>query len=263
MTQAAFFFKDFHPQRCGQVCFCRCQDLHQQAKTKVSAVLAGGWGTLRSVFNTLIKAGIFGGPRRGQREVRSDQCHDHGALICWRRPADIAALFLQAGHCGAADGFHVVFLRQQPVCRMTDKRVRLRNKIEAVFPGFKNFNERRAVSKGFEMPKAARVREQSTIMQKSRFLVPEIPQNTPLHSVLGALQGRQINGVSRLCTAGCHTQHDTTIKGCDGGYWGLQNSRNEKSALTDMGRQGLTAWRVRGAAPAADSDRDQHNATGR
>ena len=146
---------------------------------------------------------------------------------------------------------------------MTDKRVRLRNKIEAVFPGFKNFNERRAVSKGFEMPKAARVREQSTIMQKSRFLAPEIPQNTPLHSVLGALQGRQINGVSRLCTAGCHTQHDTTIKGCDGGYRGLQNSRQKKAALTDMGRQGLTAWRVRGAAPAANSDGDRRDATGR
>lgn len=218
------------------------------------AVLAGGWGTLRSVFNTLIKADIFDGLRRGQRQVRSDQCHDHGAPICWRRPAGLALLFLQAGQGGAADGFHIVFLRQQPVCRMTDKRVRFCNKIEAVFPGFKNFDERRAVLKGFQMPKAARAREQSTILQKSRFLMPETPQNTPLHSGLGALQGRQINWVSGLCTACCHTQYVTTIKGCEGGYRRVQNSRHKKAALTDMWRQGLTAWRVRGAAPAPYSD---------
>lgn len=202
--------------------FANVKNFTNDQEMKFCSGPAGGSGTLRGVFNTLIKADIFGGLRRCQRNVCSDDRHDQGAPNYWCQPADLALPFLQA------DRFHVVLSKQQLVCRLTDKRVRVRHKIDAVLQGLENVNERRAVSKGFQMPKAARVREQSTITQKSRLLVPETPQNTPLHRVLGALQGMQINWLSRLRTAGCHTQHDTTIKGCDGGDRGLQTVAKRK-----------------------------------
>jgi anaerobic selenocysteine-containing dehydrogenase len=105
---------------------------------------------------------------------------------------------------------------------------RIRDKIEAVVPGFENFNQRIREPGGFYLGNSAGRREWNTEWGRARFVISEIPDLAPPE------------GVFRLMTIRSHDQYNTTIYGLDDRYRGIKNERrvlflNE----SDMQAQGL------------------------
>jgi len=105
----------------------------------------------------------------------------------------------------------------------------IRNKIEAVIPGFDDYNKRIQAPGGFHLRNSARLREWKTATDKARFISNELPAHN--------LEEGQL----RLMTMRSHDQYNTTIYGMDDRYRGIKNERkviflNE----TDMKNLGLT-----------------------
>ncbi|EDM26305.1 putative formate dehydrogenase oxidoreductase protein [Lentisphaera araneosa HTCC2155] len=105
----------------------------------------------------------------------------------------------------------------------------IRNKIEAVIPGFDQYNKKIQVPGGFHLRNSARLREWKTATDKARFISNELPAHN--------LEEGQL----RLMTMRSHDQYNTTIYGMDDRYRGIKNERkviflNE----TDMKNFGLT-----------------------
>lgn len=105
----------------------------------------------------------------------------------------------------------------------------IRDKIEAVIPGFENYNERVRQPDGFYLPNGSRSGEFNLPDQKARFTVNELPDN--------ALQ----DGELMMTTVRSHDQFNTTIYGLNDRYRGILNERrvilmNKK----DIASRGLT-----------------------
>ena len=108
---------------------------------------------------------------------------------------------------------------------LTDDYSRIRDKIEAVLPGFENFNQRVAVPGGFRLPNTASERVWNTVTEKARFMAHDVPQNTPSHRARRAAQGQRDTRVFTLLTTRSHDQYNTTIYGHDDRYRGVFGQR--------------------------------------
>lgn len=102
---------------------------------------------------------------------------------------------------------------------------RIRDKIEAVLPGFENFNARVAVPGGFRLPNTAGERIWATDAGKAKFLAHAVPQNTPSHRARRAHAGQRDTVVFTLLTTRSHDQYNTTIYGQDDRYRGVFGQR--------------------------------------
>ncbi len=105
----------------------------------------------------------------------------------------------------------------------------VRDKIEAVIPGFDNYNKRVRIPEGFYLPNGARDRKFTTDNGKAKFTINEVPNNT-------VKEGNLI-----MMTIRTHDQYNTTIYGMDDRYRGVYNERrvvlmNEE----DMTNKGLS-----------------------
>ena len=89
----------------------------------------------------------------------------------------------------------------------------IRDKIEAVIPGFKNYNERVKNSDGFYLPNGARQGKFNTQSQKAEFTINELPEN-PLE-----------DNEYLMMTIRSHDQFNTTIYGLNDRYRGIYNER--------------------------------------
>ena len=99
---------------------------------------------------------------------------------------------------------------------------RIRDKIEAVFDDFKDFNERIKVPGGFRLPNKAGERVWLTESKKATFYVHAVPLDTPVHLA----RERQLDAVVfTLFTTRSHDQYNTTIYGHDDRYRGVFGQR--------------------------------------
>jgi anaerobic selenocysteine-containing dehydrogenase len=95
---------------------------------------------------------------------------------------------------------------------------RIRDKIEAVFPDFRDYNKRIRQPGGFRLPLPATQRVWNTPSGKAEFLVYE-----------GLNEGRDVDvnqGVLRLTTVRSHDQYNTTIYGNNDRYRGVFGRRD-------------------------------------
>jgi molybdopterin-dependent oxidoreductase alpha subunit len=92
---------------------------------------------------------------------------------------------------------------------------RIRDKIEAVFPDFFDFNTRVRVKGGFRLRVGASVREWDTPDGKAHFLVAETP-----------LDGERLGSPYLLTTIRSHDQYNTTIYGLNDRYRGITGRRD-------------------------------------
>ena len=99
---------------------------------------------------------------------------------------------------------------------------RIRDKIEAVFDDFKDFNERIKVPGGFRLPNKAGERVWLTESKKAQFYAHAVPLDTPVHLA----RERQLDAVVfTLFTTRSHDQYNTTIYGHDDRYRGVFGQR--------------------------------------
>jgi molybdopterin-dependent oxidoreductase alpha subunit len=89
----------------------------------------------------------------------------------------------------------------------------IRDEIEAVIPGFDNFNNRVRQPGGFYLPNGARERKFNTKDGKAHFTVNEVPEITLGKNEL------------MMMTVRSHDQYNTTIYGLDDRYRGIYNAR--------------------------------------
>ena len=105
----------------------------------------------------------------------------------------------------------------------------VRNHIEAVIPGFEDYNKRVRIPEGFYLPNCARDRTFNTPSKKAQFTINPIPRRK-------VKEGHFI-----MMTIRTHDQYNTTIYGLDDRYRGIKNER--RIALmnkTDMQKLGLS-----------------------
>ncbi|RAK60224.1 CbbBc protein [Phenylobacterium hankyongense] len=108
---------------------------------------------------------------------------------------------------------------------------RIRDKIEAVFPDFADFNERIRTPGGFRLHVAASEREWRTSTGKANFLIAPGLNEDP------AVAG---DGVLTLTTIRSHDQFNTTIYGLDDRYRGISGRRDVVFAnAQDLAERGL------------------------
>ena len=99
---------------------------------------------------------------------------------------------------------------------------RIRDKIEAVFDDFFDFNERIRQPGGFRLRNTASERVWNTAPQKAVFYAHPVPQDTPVHRA----RARQLDRVVfTLLTTRSHDQYNTTIYGHDDRYRGVFGQR--------------------------------------
>jgi molybdopterin-dependent oxidoreductase alpha subunit len=99
---------------------------------------------------------------------------------------------------------------------------RIRDKIEAVFDDFFDFNERIKVPGGFRLRNTASERIWNTAPKKAIFYSHAVPLDTPAHRA----RGRQLDKVVfTLFTTRSHDQYNTTIYGHDDRYRGVFGQR--------------------------------------
>ncbi|MEM7572562.1 MAG: FdhF/YdeP family oxidoreductase [Bacteroidota bacterium] len=96
---------------------------------------------------------------------------------------------------------------------MMDDYDLIRDKIEAVIPGFENYNERVREGAGFYLPNAARERSFRPADNKAHFSLTEVPDN------------RLEPGFFHLMTMRSHDQYNTTIYGLHDRYRGISGDR--------------------------------------
>ncbi len=106
----------------------------------------------------------------------------------------------------------------------------IRDKIEAVIPGFEDYNKRVRKTGGFYLPNCARDASFSSIQGKAKFTVNAVPASN------------KAEGELAMMTIRSHDQFNTTIYGLDDRYRGILNERrvilmNKK----DIKEQGFTA----------------------
>jgi molybdopterin-dependent oxidoreductase alpha subunit len=106
----------------------------------------------------------------------------------------------------------------------------IRNKIEEVFPAFKNFNDKIKEPGGFHLRNSASEKEWHTQTGKARFITSPLPK----------MEVEQ--GQFRLMTIRSHDQYNTTIYGLNDRYRGVKGERkvifmNDE----DISRSGLQA----------------------
>ncbi|MFT4526786.1 MAG: anaerobic selenocysteine-containing dehydrogenase [Bacteroidia bacterium] len=87
----------------------------------------------------------------------------------------------------------------------------VRDHIEAVIPGFENYNQKVRKPGGFYLPNGARKAEFTTASGKAKFTVNPLPKRK-------VEAGRYI-----LMTVRSHDQYNTTIYGLDARYRGVKN----------------------------------------
>ena len=114
--------------------------------------------------------------------------------------------------------------------QMTGNYDHIRDAIEAVVPGFDDYNQRVREPGGFYLPNGAREQTFNTPSGKAYFTVNELPAN------------ELPDGVLIMMTIRSHDQYNTTIYGLDDRYRGIYNERrvvlmNE----ADMAERGLVA----------------------
>ncbi len=89
----------------------------------------------------------------------------------------------------------------------------IRDAIEAVIPGFENYNQRVRDPLGFYLPNGARNRKFSTATGLANFSVVPLPQTKPNEAEFV------------MMTIRTHDQYNTTIYGLDDRYRGIKNER--------------------------------------
>ncbi len=99
---------------------------------------------------------------------------------------------------------------------------RIRDKIEAVFDDFKDFNKRVAVPGGFRLHNTASERVWNTDSKKAGFMTHPIPVDTPIHQARARMLDTM---VFTLSTTRSHDQYNTTIYGHDDRYRGVFGQR--------------------------------------
>jgi len=99
---------------------------------------------------------------------------------------------------------------------------RIRDRIEAVFDDFHEFNRRVAVPGGFRLRNAASERVWETASRKAHFATHAVPQDTPSHLARARVRDAI---VFTLLTTRSHDQYNTTIYGLDDRYRGVFGQR--------------------------------------
>jgi len=103
---------------------------------------------------------------------------------------------------------------------------RIRDKIEAVFDDFKDFNQRVAVPGGFRLRNTASERVWNTALKKASFYTHAVPRDTPSHKAREDARARGLDTVVfTLLTTRSHDQYNTTIYGQDDRYRGVFGQR--------------------------------------
>ncbi len=102
---------------------------------------------------------------------------------------------------------------------------RVRDKIEAVFDDFKDFNTRVAVPGGFRLRNTASERVWVTEPKKAVFYTHAVPRDTPSHRARARFRDRKDSIVFTLFTTRSHDQYNTTIYGQDDRYRGVFGQR--------------------------------------
>ncbi len=102
---------------------------------------------------------------------------------------------------------------------------RIRDKIEAVFDDFKDFNERVATPGGFRLRNTASERVWATASKKAGLYVHAVPVDTPSHKARARFAGKGDTIVFTLLTTRSHDQYNTTIYGHDDRYRGVFGQR--------------------------------------
>jgi len=97
----------------------------------------------------------------------------------------------------------------------------IREKIEAVFADFENFNERIMRAGGFHLGNSAKERVWKTATGKANFMVASLPAETP-HA---AAQKANHQKIFTLTTFRAHDQYNTTVYARNDRYRGIKNKR--------------------------------------
>jgi molybdopterin-dependent oxidoreductase alpha subunit len=105
---------------------------------------------------------------------------------------------------------------------LVEDYARIRDKIEAVFPDFFDFNQRVAQPGGFRLRNTASERVWATASGKAQLTVHQVPRGTPLQR---ARERRGDAVVFALMTMRSHDQYNTTIYGADDRYRGVYGQR--------------------------------------
>ena len=101
---------------------------------------------------------------------------------------------------------------------------RIRDKIEAVFDGFEDFNRRLRTPGGFRLPNGASDRVWATASRKAEFRTHAVPLDTATHRAHA--RARQLDTVVfTLLTTRSHDQYNTTVYGQDDRYRGVFGQR--------------------------------------
>ncbi len=102
---------------------------------------------------------------------------------------------------------------------------RIRDKIEAVFDDFKDFNARVAVPGGFRLRNTASERVWNTASKKAGFFAHPVPVDTPSHRARARYSKKGDAVVFTLFTTRSHDQYNTTIYGHNDRYRGVFGQR--------------------------------------
>jgi anaerobic selenocysteine-containing dehydrogenase len=113
---------------------------------------------------------------------------------------------------------------QTPWLWLIEDYARIRDKIEAVFDDFKDFNQRVAHPGGFRLRNTASERVWNTPTGKATFFPHAVPQDTPVHRARRSEKARDTI-VFTLLTTRSHDQYNTTIYGMDDRYRGVFGQR--------------------------------------
>ena len=108
---------------------------------------------------------------------------------------------------------------------LTEDYARIRDRIEAVFDDFKDFNRRVAVPGGFRLRDTASERVWNTESKKAGFFVHAVPVDTPSHKARARHAAAADTLVFTLVTTRSHDQYNTTIYGHDDRYRGVFGQR--------------------------------------
>jgi molybdopterin-dependent oxidoreductase alpha subunit len=108
---------------------------------------------------------------------------------------------------------------------MIEDYARIRDKIEAVFDDFADFNTRVAVPGGFRLRNTASERVWNTPQHKAVFFTHAVPTDTPVHRARARHNRKGDAKVFTLLTTRSHDQYNTTIYGMDDRYRGVFGQR--------------------------------------
>ena len=108
---------------------------------------------------------------------------------------------------------------------LVEDYARIRDKIEAVFVDFKDFNQRVAVPGGFRLGNTASERVWATASRKASFFAHPVPRDTPSHRARVRFGKKGDTVVFTLLTTRSHDQYNTTIYGHDDRYRGVFGQR--------------------------------------